>query len=190
MKLKTPLIAALALTAFAAHAEPVRYTLEAGHTYPSFEASHMGISFWRGKFNTSKGEFTLDRAAKTGSLSVTIDTSSVDFGHNKMNEHAVGEDLFNVAKFPTATYESSKVIFKRGQPVAIEGTLTLLGVSKPVKLKVNSFTCIQHPMFKKEVCGADASGQFNRADFGMDYGLAYGGSPVVKLAIQAEGIRE
>ena len=66
--------------------------------------------------------------------------------------------------------------------------MTLLGVTKPLNLAINSFKCIQHPMLKREVCGADASGSFKRSDFGMKYGLPMHGDDM-KVAIQIEAIK-
>ena len=65
----------------------------------------------------------------------------------------------------------------------------MLGVTKPVKLAINKFKCIMHPMLKREVCGADASGEFKRTDFGLNYGVPMGFSPDVKLAIQVEALK-
>lgn len=165
------------------------YTIESNHTYPSFEADHMGISVWRGKFTKTSGKVVLDRAAKTGSMEITIDANSLDFGHAKMTEHAKTKDMFNVTQFPTAVYKSTSVQFDGDKPVAVRGELTLLGVTKPLTLAINKFKCIMHPMLKKEVCGADASGEFKRSDFGMDYALNWGFAPEVKLAIQVEAIK-
>lgn len=165
------------------------YNIEPGHTYPSFEADHMGISLWRGKFTKTSGKIVLDRAAKTGSVDITIDANSLDFGHEKMNEHAKSKDMFNVAQFPTAVYKSKTLKFNGDNLVSVEGELTLLGVTKPVTLNVNKFKCIMHPMLKREVCGADASAEFKRTDFGLSYGIAYGFAPDVKLAIQVEAIK-
>ncbi|MDB5906749.1 MAG: uncharacterized protein JWP34_863 [Massilia sp.] len=187
MKIKhlvVALIAASAATAFAADT----YTIEPNHTFPSFEADHMGISILRGKFTKSSGTIVLDRAAKTGSLDITIDANTIDFGHEKLNTHAKTADMFDVAKFPTATYKSKSITFKGDAPATVEGELTLHGVTKPVKLTINKFKCIQHPMLKREVCGADASAEFSRADFGISYGLPLL-APEVKLAIEVEAIK-
>jgi polyisoprenoid-binding protein YceI len=187
MKIKhlvVALIAASAATAFAADT----YTIEPNHTFPSFEADHMGISILRGKFTKSSGTIVLDRAAKTGSLDITIDANTIDFGHEKLNTHAKTADMFDVAKFPTATYKSKSITFKGDAPATVEGELTLHGVTKPVKLTINKFKCIQHPMLKREVCGADASAEFSRADFGISYGLPRF-APEVKLAIEVEAIK-
>lgn len=187
--MKSSLILASLLVAGAAHAAPTTYNIDPTHTYPSFKADHFGTSFWRGKFNKSSGTVVLDRAAKTGSVDITVDTASIDFGLDKMNEHARSAEMFNVEKFPTATFKSTNVKYKGDQPVAIDGEFTMLGVTKPLTLKIDHFKCVQHPMLKREVCGADASAEFNRSDFGLNYALNYGFSPKVELAIQVEAIK-
>lgn len=190
--MKKTLIAVLLSTAVSsAFAAPATYTLDPGHTYPSFEADHFGgLSVWRGKFNKSSGKVTLDKEAKTGSVEVTIDTTSIDFGHDKLNEHAKGPEIFDTAQFPTAVYKGTLAKFKKGAPTEVVGELTLHGVTKPVTLKVNSYKCIMHPMLKREACGADASAVINRADFGVNYGQAYGFKQEVTLRIQVEGIKD
>ena len=166
------------------------YKIDPNHTYPSFEADHFGgLSVWRGKFDKTSGSVTLDRENKTGTLDIVIYTKSIDFGHDKMNEHAKSEDMFNVEKFPTANYKSKSITFKDDVPASVEGELTLLGVTKPVTLTINKFKCIEHPMLKREVCGADASTTFNRADFGLTLGLPRF-LPEVKLSIQVEAIKQ
>ncbi|HEX2585260.1 MAG TPA: YceI family protein [Steroidobacteraceae bacterium] len=171
-------------------AAPTTYNVDPSHTYPSFEADHMGgMSVWRGKFNKSSGTITLDREAKSGTVDITIDTTSINFGMEKMDNHAKSADMFDVEKFPTATYKGKLVKFSNGAPTEVDGELTLHGVTKPVTLKINSFKCAQHPMMKKEFCGADASGTFNRADFGISYGQTYGFKMDVKLSIQVEAVK-
>jgi polyisoprenoid-binding protein YceI len=180
------------LLSFDARAAVEHYTIDPNHTYPSFQAAHIaGISFWRGKFDRSSGTVTLDRAAKTGSLEITIDTTSIDFGHEKMNKHAKSAEMFDVEQFPTATYTGTKIDFDGDTPVAVHGTLTLHGVTKPVDLKIASFKCIMHPMLKREVCGADASTEIDRTDFGISYGIPQSiPTGKVELAIQVEAFKD
>jgi polyisoprenoid-binding protein YceI len=173
-----------------ATAAPVKYTIDPDHTYPSFEADHMGgLSTLRGKFNSSKGTIVLDREAQTGSVEVMVDTASLDFGHDKLNEHAKSPDMFDVKKFPTATYTGKLVRFVNGAPTEAEGTFTLRGVTKPVTLKIDRFLCKPHPMLKKEACGANATATLNREDFGITYGKQYGFDMEVKLAIEVEALK-
>lgn len=180
----------LLLAAGIAVAAPATYTIEPHHTYPSFEADHMGgMSVWRGKFRTSSGIVKLDTAEHSGEVGITIDVGSIDFGYDKLNEHAKSADMFDVAKYPTATYRGRFTKFTGDVPAEVDGELTLHGVTKPVTLVINSFKCNMHPMLKKQFCGADASASLNRDDFGVRYGKDYGFSMVVKLAIQVEAIK-
>jgi polyisoprenoid-binding protein YceI len=188
MKLKHLALLAAAFASSAAFADV--YKVDSGHTFPSFEADHFGgLSNWRGKFDKTDGTIVLDRANKTGTVDINIDASSLDFGHTKLNEHAKGPDMFDVAKYPTANYKG-KLVFKGDVPTSVDGELTLHGVTKPVTLHINQFKCMPHPMTKREVCGADASATFNRADFGVDYGVKMGFKPEVKLAIQVEAVKQ
>jgi polyisoprenoid-binding protein YceI len=179
------------LVSAAAFAAPVTYILDSRHTYPSFEADHSGgLSVWRGKFTDTSGKVVYDKDAKGGSIEVTVNMSSVDYGYPKLNEHAKTAEILDVAKFPTATYSGTFTQFNGAAPTEAQGTLTLHGVTKPLTLKINSFLCKTNPQSKKEVCGADASAAFNRSDFGITYGDAYGFQMWVKLQIQVEGSPE
>lgn len=183
-------ILALSAVATAASAAPTTYNVDPDHTHPSFEVDHFGgLSVWRGNFKKTAGKILLDATAKTGSVDIKIDTASIDFAHDKLNEHVSGPEMLDVAKFPTASYTGKLGGFVNGAPTTVTGELSLHGVTKPVALKINSFKCIQHPMLKKEVCGADATGAFNRADFGVNYGQQYGFNQEVQLRIQVEGVK-
>lgn len=180
----------LAAVVMGVNAAPATYELDPNHTFPSFEADHFGgLSKWRGKFTKSAGKVVLDRVAKAGTIDVTIQTDSVDFGHEKMDAHAKSEEIFDVAKYPTATYKGKFTAFNGDVPTEAQGEFTLHGVTKPLTLKINSFKCMPHPMKKKEVCGADASGELNRADYGVSYGQGYGFDMGVKLQIQVEALK-
>jgi polyisoprenoid-binding protein YceI len=177
-----------AMLGASAVAAPVTYTLDPNHTYPSFAADHFGgLSVWRGKFDSTSGKVVYDKDAKSGSIEVTVDMTSIDFGMPKLNEHAKSAEIFDAAKYPTATYSGKFTKFNGATPTEADGTLTMHGVTKPVTLKIDSFLCKMNPMSKKEVCGADASANFNRADFGVNFGDKFGFKMDVKLQIQVEG---
>ena len=147
----------------AATAAPTTYTIDPDHTHPAFEVDHFGgLSVWRGNFKKTTGTVILDTADKTGSVDAIIDTASIDFAHDKLNEHVSSPEMLDVVKYPTAEYKGQFVEFNEGGPKTILGNLTLHGVTKPVTLTIYSFKCIDHPMLKKQVCGADATGTFNR----------------------------
>ncbi len=177
-----------ALSTAPAFAAPVTYVLDPSHTFPSFEADHLGgLSVRRGLFTESAGKVVLDRDAKSGTIDVTVKVGSIDFGLAKLNEHARSPEMFDVEKFPTATYSGKFTKFNGTSPTEAQGTLTLHGVTKPVTLMIDSFLCKPNPMTKKEVCGADATADIDRAAFGVNYGEAYGFKMGVKLRIQVEG---
>jgi polyisoprenoid-binding protein YceI len=177
-----------ALLGASAFAAPVTYNLDPNHTFPSFEADHFGgLSVWRGKFDATSGKVVYDKDAKSGTIDVTVDMNSIDFGMPKLNEHAKSAEIFDTAKYPTATYSGKFTKFNGATPTEAHGTLTMHGVTKPVTLIIDSFLCKPNPMSKKEVCGADAKATFNRADFGVNFGDKYGFKQEVTLQIQVEG---
>jgi polyisoprenoid-binding protein YceI len=195
LELKTSMLIAVGALAssfsFGAFAAADTYQLDPTHTYPSFEADHFGgLSVWRGKFTKSSGTVTLDRAAKTGTVDVTVDPASIETGNGKLDEHLKSNEFFDVAKYPSATYKGTDIKFDGDKPVEVIGNLTMHGVTKPLNLKIDSFKCMPHPMLKREVCGVEASAQFSRADYGMDFGTKYGFSMDTKLHIQSEGIKQ
>ncbi|CUI09095.1 YceI family protein [Massilia antarctica] len=180
----------LAGAAGAALAAPVTYKIDPDHTFPSFEADHMGVSVWRGKFNSNSGKVTLDKTAGYGLVDISIDPASADFGQDALNKWAAGPDLFDVPKFGAARYKGKLTGFKDGAPTQLQGELTLHGVTRPVNLQIKSFKCIQHPMLKREMCGADAYGSFKRDEFGLTAGKDYGFKMDVDLRIQVEAVAE
>jgi polyisoprenoid-binding protein YceI len=191
MSSSTKVVTTLLGLAFAAgvSAAPVTYDIDPAHTYPSFEADHSGgMSVWRGKFNSSSGKITLDKAANAGSVEVTVDMKSIDFGHQGLNDHANTPDIFDTAKFPTATYSGKLAGFANGAPKTVEGTLTMHGVTKPVTLTVNSFKCAPDQRSGREKCGADASATINREDWGVTFGKNFGFDMKVVLRIQVEAL--
>jgi polyisoprenoid-binding protein YceI len=180
---------ACGLAALGAFAAPATYEIDPAHTYPTFEADHMGgLSYWRGKINSSTGFITLDREAGTGTVEVTMDMKSIDFGNQALNDHAQTPDIFDTAKYPTATFTGKLVDFKNGAPTAVDGTLTMHGVTKPVTLTINKFLCKPHPQRGREVCGADASARIDREEFGVSYGKSVGFDMSVTLRISVEAL--
>ena len=181
---------ALLLAATTASAAPTSYTIDPTHTYPSFEADHLGISKWRGKFNKSSGKVLFDKATGTGSVEITTELASIDFGMDALSSWARGKDFFDVKKHPRAVFKGTLQSPVDGVPTRVVGELMLHGVTRPLTLTVHSLKCITHPMLKRDYCGADASGSFNRDDFGLAAGKEYGFKMNVDLRIQVEAIAQ
>ncbi len=173
----------------AAGAAPVRYDIDPAHTYPSFEADHLGgLSVWRGKFTRTSGQVVMDRAAGTGGVDIVVETDSVDFGLAQMNAAARGPDILDVERHPFARFRGQLEAFVDGAPTRAAGELTLHGVTRPLVLEIRQFKCMPHPLFKRELCGADAFATFRRDEFGIDTGLRLGFRMEVTLRIQVEAL--
>lgn len=163
-------LALTALSSFAA-AAPMTYEVDPNHTFPAFEADHLGgVSIWRGKVNSTSGTVVLDVAAQTGTVDLTMDMTTIDFGHEELNAHAQTADLFDTGQYPTATYTGELTAFRDGAPTRVDGELTMHGQTHPVTLEIRSFVCKQHPMSGRDVCGADATAQIDRSQWGIDLG--------------------
>jgi len=180
--------AVLAALPSAVLAEPVHYSVEPTHTYPSIEFPHMGISTWRGKFDRSRGAIVLDRAAGTGTVDITIDTASINFGLEAMDKAAKSDEWFDVKQYPEAHYRGT-VRFDGEQPASVDGTLSFRGQEQPLTLDILSFACIPHPLTKVEICGADATGELNWSTFGMkhsEYGQGDAGKLTLRIQVEAQ----
>ncbi len=181
--------AALILSAAAAApalAAPETYVADSTHTFSRFSYSHFGYSTQLSRFNKNSGTVVFDKVAKTGAVDIVIDTKSVDTGYDTFNEHIQGEDFLDTAKYPTATFKSTKVVFEGDKPVSVEGNLTLKGVTKPVTLTVTSFQAMPHPMLKKDAIGANAFTVIKRSEFNAGKYAPYVGDDVrIEVAIEA-----
>jgi polyisoprenoid-binding protein YceI len=185
------IVAGALIAAFAsAHAEPATYAIDPTHTFVTWEALHFGTSTLRGRFDKKSGSVTIDRAAKTGRVEVTIDTTSISTGTAPFDGHLKSKDFFNVAEHPSATFVGDKFSFNGDKVAEVAGTLTLMGKSNPVVLKASNFNCYNHPMLKREVCGGDFETTLVRSQYGITYALPAVSPDNVKLMIQIEAAKQ
>ena len=180
------LAAAVATPALAA---PETFVIDGTHTFPRFSYNHFGYSTQLSRFDKTTGKVVFDKVAKTGSVDIVIDTKSVNTGYTTFNDHIQGEDFLDTAKFPTATFKSTKVIFEGDKPAKVEGNLTLKGVTKPVTLTVTSFQAMPHPMLKKDAIGANAYTVVKRSEFNAGKYAPNVGDEV-RIDIGLEAIKE
>jgi polyisoprenoid-binding protein YceI len=186
---KLSLALAIASLAGAASAAPETFAIDPTHTAPRFEYTHLGYSNQQHRFDKTSGKIVIDRAAKTASVDVTIDARSVNTGYAVFNEHIQGEDFFSTAAYPTITFKSTGVRFEGDKPVAVDGNLTMKGVTKPVTLTVTHFHTMPHPMLKKDAIGANATARIKRSDFNMGKNAPYV-SDDVTLTFAVEAVKE
>ena len=181
--------AALAFTTLAATsaiAAPKTFEVDGSHTFPRFSYSHFGYSTQVSRFDNTTGTVVFDADAKTGSVDISIDMKSVNTGFTDFNGHLQGEDFLDTAKFPKATFKSTKVNFQDGKPASIEGQLTIKGITKAVTLTVSSFQAMPHPMLKKDAIGANAFTMIKRSEFNAGKYAPYVGDDVrIEIALEA-----
>ncbi len=177
------LVTGLATPALAA---PETYVVDPTHTFARFAYSHFGLSTQLSRFDKTSGTVVLDKAAKTASVDIVIDMTSVDTGYATFNEHIRGPDFLDTARYPTATFKSTKVDFAGDKPTAIHGNLTIKGVTRPVTLTVTRYVNMAHPMLKKDAIGADATVVIKRSEFNAaKYAPAVGDDVTISVALEA-----
>ena len=167
------------------------YVIDPVHSQPQWIARHIGFSNQHGNFGKATGKVTLDRAAKQGTIDVTIDATSIRTYDGRLDAVVKGERFFNVEKFPTITFKSTNLAFDGDRVVGAEGELTMLGVTKPVALVVSNFTCGEQTFNKKPMCGAEATATIKRSEWGMTDGLKIGNpGDEIRLIIPVEAYRD
>ncbi len=179
-------LAAAATIALPVAAAPQTFVIDDTHTFPSFSYNHFGLSTQLSRFNNTSGTIVLDREAKTAEVDIVIDTTSVNTGYDTFNEHIQGEDFLDTANHPTATFKSSRTVFDGDTPVAVEGELTIKGITQPVTLELTHFNAMPHPMLQKDAIGANARVVIKRSDFGAGKFAPHVGDEVtIEIAVEA-----
>jgi polyisoprenoid-binding protein YceI len=157
---------ALVFAAGAAIASPVQYDMDANHTRVDFSWTHFGFSHPMGRFDKFEGDFRFDPADPTKStVSVTIPIDSIDTGVAKLDAHLKSPDFFDTARYPTATFKSTRVEANGEHGLKVTGDLTLHGVTRPVVLDVVVNRIGPHPMGGRAAAGFDATTTIKRSDF-------------------------
>lgn len=179
---------ALSLSTIAA-AAPMSYQIDLAHTQTYFTINHMGFSNSTGLIRVKEGVVTFDDADWSKSkVDVTLDITALQMGDKTWNEHLSDAKFFNVAKFPTAHFVSTKVEKLSDSTGKVTGTLTLLGVVKPVTLMLTKNKVDKNPMTNKPYAGFSATGTLKRSDWGMtEYLPAIADSVSLRIELEASG---
>lgn len=188
--LLSPLAIAATLLVSSLSAQAASYAIDPTHTFVTFEIGHFGTTTNRGRFDKKDGMVEFDRAAKSGKVTLTVDTTSINTGTPAFNKHLQSVDLFDAEKHPTMKFVADKFSFNGDKVSEVSGALTLLGKTNPVILKATNFNCYDNPMLKREVCGGDFEATLDRTQFGMNYGIDWGFPKNVRLVVQVEAIKQ
>ena len=187
---KALLLATLFAIAGVAQAQSATYAIDPSHTAVTFEAKHFGTSTLRGRWDKKEGTVTLDKAAKTGKVELTIDMASITTGSGPFDGHLKSKDFFEVETFPTAKFVGDKFTFSGDKVTSVSGELTLKGKTNPVTLTATGFNCYENPRLKREVCGGDFETTIQRSQWGITYAMPAVTPDAIRLLIEVEAIKQ
>jgi polyisoprenoid-binding protein YceI len=177
---------ALAIAPALAFGQAATWNVDGAHTRAGFSVKHLVISDVKGDFDKLSGKAQVDEAdLSKSSIEVTIEAASISTRDEKRDNHLKSPDFFDVAKFPTLTFKSTKVVAGKDGALTVTGDLTMRGVTKPVTLEGSITNAITDPQGNTRR-GVSVTGKLNRKDFGVSYGPAAIVGDEVKLDIQAE----
>lgn len=175
-------------------ANAATYEIDPFHANARFAIDHFNTSTNVGGFYGLKGQVEFDKTTGVGSVEVSIPVSSLQTGSEQFTGHLKSADLFNAEKYPTIDFKSTKFNYigkgKFRKLLSVDGNLTLLGQTHPVRLKANKFNCYDSPMAKAEVCGGDFSTTIDRSKWGMNYLVDVGMTKSVRIDIQIEAVKK
>lgn len=169
-----------------AFAAPIKYAFDQSHTYIQFHISHLGYSTTIGLLTKYDGTVMFDeKNPENSSVEISFDPKGIRTISEKLDEHLQDASFFNTEKFPTVTFKSTNVHVTKDQMADVTGDLTLLGVTKPVVLKMKLNKMGIHPMQNKKSLGFSGEAMLKRSDFGMDKHIPAIGDDV-KITIETE----
>lgn len=177
--------AIMPLTAFAA---PANYTVDPLHTSVYFGASHFDRTTVRGRFGKIDGRIVYDPATGAGSLDFTVGTDSVDTGNRTLDGVLRSDQFLDAQNNPYARFTANRFVTDGGKLVAVEGTFTLRGVTQPLRLDADRFSCGQTVLFgvRRDVCGGDFHATLKRSAFGLTRFLPEVGDEVtLQITVEA-----
>lgn len=166
--LKIAAIAGLLGVAVSAQAAPTTYTLDPNHTMVLFSWSHFGYSHPTADIGLGSGTLVFDPAHPAqAKVQVTLPLDKLDTHVGALDSHLKEPDFFNADKYPTITFQSTKVEPLGHDKFKVTGNLTVHGVTKPVVLDATLNRIGPHPMSKAQSIGFDATTTLKRSDFGI-----------------------
>lgn len=165
------------------------YTLDPFHTNARFSIDHFNTSSNVGGFYGLTGTVTADTQKRTGKIDITIPVKNLQASSKEFTGHLLSKDLFNAEQFPEMRFVSTKFNYVGKKLKSVDGQLTMLGKTAPVRLTATKFNCYDNPMHKKQVCGGDFTTKIDRTKWGMDFLVKAGMTKTVKIDIQIEAIK-
>jgi polyisoprenoid-binding protein YceI len=165
-----------------------RFEIDPTHTFVMYEIGHYGTTTNRGRFSTKQGSIQIDSNGMGGKVDIVMDMSSINTGVDLLNRHVQSKDFLNVADFPTARFVAEGLGLDGDKVSEVRGSLTMLGQSRPVRLKASRFNCYISPVLNRQVCGGDFETTIERSQWGITWGLNFGFEDKVRLLVQVEAV--
>jgi polyisoprenoid-binding protein YceI len=147
------------------------WEIDPGHAEVAFVGKHFMLTKVRGRFTDVRGTVHIADYPADSTVAVTIGMASVNSGSDARDEHLRSADLFDVERWPTATYRSTRVTWTGGDRARVDGALTIRGISRSVPLDVQFVGSALDPWGGRRAVFS-ATGRVNREDFGITWNMA------------------
>ncbi|MEU9701542.1 YceI family protein [Streptomyces sp. NPDC047981] len=161
-----------------------RWAFDPLHSSVGFTIRHLGISKVRGRFNELSAELVVGESLADSSITATVALASIDTGNADRDAHVRAADLLDVEKRPTMTFRSTR-IGGAGEEWTLEGDLTIGDVTRPITFDVEFGGVVDVPVDGSRHAGFDATGEFRRSDFGLDFAPGFLGD-VIKVSLEVQ----
>ncbi len=162
------------------------YVADSEHTFVSLSYNHLNFSTQTIRFDKVTGTIVLDHKTHSGKMDIVIDIPSISTGSAVFNGRIQEDDLFASSKFPIANFKSDNILFTKDVITSVQGELTVKGITKPILIKVNQFSCGRNFLTFKYTCGANAVANISRSAFNLGkYTPLVGDDVTIQIVIEA-----
>ena len=167
------------------------YNIDPRETTANFSVNFLGVFPIHGKFQRTTGTLNYDRATRQGSIEVVIDTTTLVASNAHAQTSARGMDFFEVDKYPSIEFKSSRFVFDENRLAFIEGSLSMVGNTRPVILNVSASSCDTATASEPARCHATADVVVKRSNFGMKaWARTVGEEVTIRISIMARQAKE
>ena len=184
-------VIALAIFAGPVACDAATFRVATDQTTVAFAVSNLGIGAHEGRFDLAWGTIVLDPERRSGSIEFVVDAGSVDTGWDLRDAFLKSDLMFDVKRYPSIRFRSTRLAFEGPRLVAVDGEMTLHGVTLPVRFDVARMECSAETSPGRDGCGASVRGHISRSAFGMPFAYPLVGDEVtLDFSIKAIRVRD
>ena len=183
---------ALALAAFsAADCDAATFRVVPEQTNVGFSVSNLGIASHVGRFDLTSGKFILDPERRDGSIEFVVDAASINTGGDLSDAFLKSDLMFDVQHYPSIRFRSTRLAYNGPRLVAVDGEMTLHGVTRPVRFDVTRMECGADTALQHDACDATVIGRISRSAFGIAFAVPLVGDEVtLDFYVRAVRVRD